>query len=183
MKILLICLAAACSLAFFIAYIVLCVKMGKIAEKKGYEGKCVKYTLLCVFMNIYGFLYIIAMPKKENTKEELDLYIENFDNNEDVNIDKEFEKQEILSEVFGTVSSLEEDVAEALEEADDDYETRKEEESESEIKVASENISEEKTQTTKKVKERSSAFVMVVITGILLVLAIAVIGIDMLASK
>ena len=37
---------------------------GKIAKKKGYDGT--KYTLLCVFLGLIGYLLVVALPDRGN---------------------------------------------------------------------------------------------------------------------
>ena len=196
MEILLISLVSILTGIFIGTYIVLCVSMGKIAEEKGYKGQWKKYAILCFFMNIFGYLYVIALPRKdESTKDnELDLYIETFtdedeeskeqNDNNVINESKNNIEETLEVEIDDDEESKEDE--KEIEDEDEDEDDNKVEETlerveeffESEMKKTSENNEEE----TKAPREKSSILVVSIIMGTLMILAIAVIAIDMAQS-
>ena len=128
-------------------------------------------------MNVFGYLYIIALPNKEKTLEEVeneneDMSLQNEDM-DDIQVEQVEDRQAILAEIF------EEDI-------DDNMDIEEEEEIEEiEYKVVSEEMVDNEEEVLEEEitnVDKSGIIVLVVVTGVLIAMAIGVIILDMITK-
>lgn len=159
-----------------VGYVVLCAKMAKLAEQKGYEKVWI-YGLCCFFYNAAGFIYVLAMPKKdelnlevnsiENDIEDLDqIRIEDYlDTKEEDKVALEDIKKDNNIEMVA--EKVEELISSELEELSD-------------LKEELETVEDINKAYSKK---KNSIVALVVITIIIVLIALSVIGIDILSHS